>query len=68
MRREELRRLGDPNILWGRPDGCLKGLDGGFGLEHVEDEEPVRAFSGRMYQQALEWEIRGRLDARLASG
>src|SRR5262249_8622216 len=46
VRREELRRLGDANLLGDRPDGFAECLDGRFRFEYVEDAEAVGTLSG----------------------
>ena len=65
MRWKELRRLGDPDILRDRPERGTECLDRIFGLEHVEDTEPTRAFARCVEQEPFERQIRRRLDPGL---
>src|SRR5690242_16272480 len=65
---EELRWLLDADVHRDRPEGRAEGFDCLLRLEHVEDEEPIRAFPGGMDQEALEREIRWRVDTRPSPG
>lgn len=65
MRRKELRRLGDPDILRDRSERGTERLDRTFGLEHVENAEPTRALARCVEQEPFERQIRRRFDPGL---
>lgn len=66
VRRKELRRLLDPHLLRNRAQGRSEAFDSLLGSEEVDNDEPVRSLAGCMKQQAVERQVAGRLDPRLA--
>jgi hypothetical protein len=57
VRREELWRLLDADLFRDSPHRRAEPLCRGLGLEHVKDVEAVRAFPGRMNQEAVKRKV-----------
>src|SRR6266516_2642221 len=66
MRRKKLRRLFDANLAWDRTHRLVETLYRLLGLEHVDDAEPVLAFSCHMEEETLEGKVGWRLETALA--
>src|SRR6266436_2084237 len=64
--REELRRLFDPHLFGDRAERGSEALNRFFGFEDVENAEAVWPLSGGVYEETVEREVGGRLDAALS--